>query len=180
MLPGPYEKVPLTKEEQETLLEVYHVRRRILGVVYFFLLVTALFYAQKIDVYDRYTGKLSSRWEDTADGKFISRLGMKLLNFTFLGGAIAATGVFFWFKRVYPLKKDADSGVKEKVPFLITRKEYFPLTGQFYVALDDPDYLHHEIDEETYYNCVEGGYIYIYRAAKSKFVFEENGRFTIM
>lgn len=180
MQPGPYEKVPLTDDEKDMLLMVYHKRRKFLFTVYAVLISLAFFYSYRgIDTRSRYSGKVT-RWEEKDDAKYISRFGMWMINLSFLELIVIGTGTVFWFKRVYPLKHDADSGLKEKVPYMIMRKEYFPLTNQFYVALDDPDYLHHEIDEDTYYSCAEGGFIYVYRGAKSKFVFEDNGRFTIL
>lgn len=54
------------------------------------------------------------------------------------------------------------------------------MTNQYYVAFDDPDYMHHEIDENTFNNVNEGDNMYIYRGVYSKYVFEINGRFTIL
>ena len=160
---------------------VYRKRRKFLFTVYAVLIFMAFYYSFRgIDTYDRYSGKLVQKWEEQDDAKYISRMGIWLIHFSFLELIVIGTGGVFWFKRVYPLKYDADSGVKEKVPYMIMRKEYFPLTNQFYVALDDPNYLHHEIDEDTYHSCVEVGFIYVYRGTKSKFVFEDNGRFTIL
>ena len=82
--------------------------------------------------------------------------------------------------KIEPFKKDIKNGVKEIVPYTIIRKEYFEYTGQYFVALDDPKYLHHEVDAATYANCSEGDTMAIYRAPRSKFVFEDNGRFTLM
>lgn len=174
----PYELVPLTADEKDLLLLIFHKRRKLLVYVYAVLMGMAFMCAPKgIDRRGR-DGKVQ-HWEEREDAKYLSRMGMVLLNFSWLGAIILSSGVYFYYKSVRPFKKDALSGVKEKVPYLIVRREYFPYTNQYYVGLNDPNYLHHEIDEDTYYKVREGEHMYLFRAACSKFVFERNGRFTI-
>ncbi len=181
MQPGPYEQVPLTEDDRNLLMAVYKVRRRILLMACFFVMFMAFLGSQHgIDNYDRYTGKLVSRWEETYDSRFLNRMGIWMVNIGFLEIPLGSCFLLIWYKKVRPITRDLKAGVKDIIPYQIIRKEYFPLTGRFYVALDDPNYLHHEIDEDTYYNCSEGGFIYVYRAPKSKFVFEESGRFIIL
>ena len=110
----------------------------------------------------------------------ISPFQMILLNTAYLEVPIIATFFIFLFRKVLPFRKDIRCGVKEKVPYQIIRKEYFPLTNEYYVALDDPDYMHHKLDEATYSQVNEGDNMYLYRAIYSKYVFEINGRYTIM
>lgn len=177
---GTYEKVPLSDEERDLLLYIYRKRRKYLLVVYVFFAALVLFYSPPgSGVRSRYSKRAYS-YDDSQDAKYVSYGWMWLINLAFVGGSVMGTGVYFYMKRVRPFKKDADSGVKEKVPYTVLRREYFEFTGQYYVALDDPNYLHHEIDQEMYYNISEGDSIYLYRATRSKFVFERNGRFTIL
>lgn len=174
------EKVPLTTDEKDLLLTVFSKRRTFLFFVYILLVVIALMYSTHgVDIRSPYTGKVV-RWEEQDDAKAVPRFWMWIINLTWLEGIVISTGIYFYMKRVHPFRYDANSGVREKVPYTIVRKEFFPLTNQYYVALDDPNYLHHQITEDEYYNCTEGGTIYIYRAVKSKFVFEEDGRYSIL
>ncbi len=170
MQPLPYEQVPLSADEKDLLLTVYDQRRRLLFVVYVFLF--ALAFSKSIN------GIFS--WERNDDAKFISRFGTQIISIVFVETIFMSTGVYFWMKRVRPLKKDADMGVKEKVPYLIVKKEYYEVSGQYFFDIDDAVYLHHEVDEDTYYKMNEGDYFYVNRGVHSKFVFEESGRYTIM
>lgn len=174
------EQVPLTADEKDFLLTVYDTRWRRYLWVYIFLFVLALVYAMRIDTRGRYSGEIS-RWEDNnPDAKYVSRFGMQMINFIFLEGMFMSTGIFFWVKRVRPLKKDADLGMKEKIPFTIVQKQYYNVSGQYFFAIDDPKLLRTEVDEETYNKMNEGDTCYIYRGVYSKFIFEENGRYTLM
>ncbi len=166
MEPGPYEKVPLTGEEKNLLLSIYQTRLRFFFIAYLFLVAMIVF--QLIRVFGA----------DLMRIKLTEIIGITLLMDGIPLFVIFSTGFYVLFKRILPYKRDAKSGMKDKLPYLVTRKEYFYLTGQFFVALDDPDYLHHQIDEETYHNLWEGCTIYLYRGTRSKYVFEENGRFT--
>jgi len=178
MQPGPYKEVPLTDDDRDLLLMVFRKRRKLLLSAFAILMFMAALCSRKIDHSSQYTGNII-RW-DGKDAYNLSRLGMKLINLCFLEILLIIPCVYFWVKRVYPLKRDADSGVKEMVPYMILRKEYFPLTNQYYVALDDPKYLHHEMDEESYRQCFEGGFIYVYRGITSGFVFEESGKYFVL
>src|ERR1019366_5899329 len=119
-------------------------------------------------------------WEENENARFVSRSWMWLINFAFLETIIISTGIYFWRKKVSPLKKDADMGVKEKIPYRIVAKQYFAVSGQYFFDIDDQVYLRHEVDEDTYYKLNEGDNVYIYRGVHSKFVFEESGRYTIL
>jgi hypothetical protein len=175
MQPGPYEKVPLKDEEKDQLRNIYRLRGRFFFSVYAILIPFAFAYSFRgIDSY----ANIGSVSKDNAVS--LSADGMWLVNLSVLGGIVIGSGVLILFKRILPFKKDAASGVKEKIPFTIIRREYFPLTNQFFVALDDPDYLHHEIDEDIYHKCAEGDTIYLYRGVQSKYISEENGRFSII
>jgi hypothetical protein len=167
MEPGPYEKVPLTDEEKDMLLLIYRKRLR------FFLTVNLILLGIIVFQIIRFFGP------DFGRRDFTEILGMIIVMDGIPLAVISGTGLYVLFNRILPIKRDVDSGMKDKVPYQVIRKEHFYLTGQFYVALDDPDYLHHEIDEDTYHNLWEGCTIYLYRGTRSKYVFEENGRFTL-
>jgi len=180
MQAAPSEQVPLTAEEKDFLLAVYDTRWRRYFLVYIFLFVLALMYGLRIDRRSQYTGE-TIHWEDNnPDAKYLSRFGMQMINLVFLEGMFMSTGIYFWMKRVSPLKKDADLGMKEKVPYIIVEKQYYNVSGQYFFAIDDPKLLRTEVDEDTYNKMKEGDTCYIYRGIYSKFVFEENGRYTLM
>jgi len=173
MKTGNFEHVPLTDEEKDVLYNIYKTRQRFLYLAYcgisgFALVCCLRSIAKTNDTYD-----VKERYTD-------SGMPIWVFSVSVIALIVISSALFFLFKKVMPFLKDFRSGVKEKVPYSIVRKEYFPLTNQYYVALDDPDYMHHEIDEETYYKVCEGDNMYIYRAINSKYIFELNGRFTIL
>jgi hypothetical protein len=83
-------------------------------------------------------------------------------------------------KRIATFKKDAKKGEKEPIAYKIIRKQYFGHTDQYFVSFDNPNYMHHEVDEAFYHNCSPGDYAYMYRAPLSKYVFDKGGRFSIL
>jgi hypothetical protein len=180
MQPGPYEKIPLTADEKSMLLDLYDSRRRFLFVVYIILFVVALGCSQRIDSRSRYSWQIHHWEENNPDTQFISRFGMRIVSFCFLETVVLGSGVFFFVTRAYRLKKDADSGMKEKVPYKILQKQYYSVSEQYFFDIDNPALLHHEVDKDTYNKLNEGDYFYIYRGEKSKFIFEESGKYTIL
>ena len=168
--------VPLNDDEQDFLRTIYKKRRRFLAIVYIGMLGMAIFicvFAYGMDAIRNYLMPKDNI-------HYASTLGMRIINFLFLCCILLSSGIYFYVKKVLPFKHDAESGVKERIAYTIVKKNYFELTNKYYVTFDDPDYLHHETDEATWYNCYEGGPFYIYRAIKSKFVFEENGRYRLI
>jgi hypothetical protein len=153
---GTYEKVPLMDDEKKLLLLIYGKRKLVLFMGYSVLIFLAMIFSPKGDA-----------------------IGARIVTLLTLQSAIIGTGIYLYFKNVRTFRKDAESGMKDKVPYTVIRREYFEFTDQYYIALDHPNYLHHEIDQDMYYNVREGDCIYLYRATRSKYVFERNGRFFI-
>ena len=118
-------------------------------------------------------------WEENDDAKFVSRTGMYFISLAYLQCIVLGTGTFIYLKRIAPFKRDADAGVKQKVPYEIVRKEYFELVNEYYFALSDPAHLHHRVDEETYRSYNEGDTLYLYRAPSSRHFFDQSGRFSL-
>ena len=104
---------------------------------------------------------------------------MMLIAFSFLAVPTLITCGYYFRKKVLPYKKDAESGVKDKVPYIIRKKEYFEYTGQYYFGFDDPDYLHHQVEADLFNRCEVGDVVYLFRAPRSGYTFEMNGKFTL-
>jgi hypothetical protein len=85
-------------------------------------------------------------------------------------------GVLSYYTSVLPYRLDVDSGTKLKVPYLVDKKEYFPITGQYFVLLQGIE-GHYEVDAETYNKAEPGNTIYTSEAAKSKYIFSEDDEF---
>ncbi len=173
MQPRPSATVPLTDDELDFLRSIYKKRRRFLLLVYVAMFVVAAFvcaFAYSMDV-------LQNEMMPKDNIHYASTLELRVINFLFISCILLLSWAYFYFRKALPFKRDADSGVKEQISYTIVKKTYFELTKKYYITFDDPSYLHHETDEDTWYNCYEGGYFYIYRAVRSKFVFEDNGRY---
>ena len=145
-------------------------------MVYTGLVAVAVF----IDLFFYGMDTLRNLFVPTDDSKYPSTLGVRMLSLIFLGFVLLISYISFYIKSVLAYKRDAGSGVKERIAYTIVRKEYFPDTDQYFVSFDDPNYMHRETNRETWYNCDEGGYFFVYRAKRSKYVFEDNGRFNII
>jgi len=169
--------VALNENEKDFLLLIYKKRRRFLATVYIGLLVVVIFISPVGTDYRRLEQQKIELKNEVPFGFWF---GLLMKNIVFPGSIITISFIFFYLKAVLPYKRDANSGVKEKIAYTITSKEYFPLTNQYYVTFDDPNYLHHETDQDTWDRSYEGGYFYIYRTIKSKFVFEDNERYTLI
>ena len=137
-------------------------------------------YIDKFSMYEYNNAHRVTKWEGEDQDKSITRLQMRIIAICFLEAIVVGTGIFVFLRRIQPFKADLKLGMKAKVPYVIVRKEYFPLTNQCYVGFDDPSYLHHEIDQDTFGQVNEGDVMYIYRGIKSKYTFEENGKFSLM
>ncbi len=174
MPPPPlYEHVPLTDDDKEMLFTIYDSRRRFLLIVYIILFVMVLFIS--LNGFGNEIFLMSFKKIMT-----ILVISNRLIFLCFLETVMMSTGLFFLFTRVLPFRHDIKSGIKEKIPYAVVKKQYFPLTNQYYLTLDDPEYLFHEIDEDIYNSVNKGDNVYLYKTINSKYVFEEDGRFTIL
>ncbi len=177
MQAGPYEREPITEDDREMLLSIYETRRRFLFCVYIILFAIGVACSRRgVNT----VGARSSRMHQLTQEEEHDNFLIWMFDLVFIETILMSTGVVLLFKRVLPYRKDLRQGMKEKVPYIITNKKYFPITDQYYIGLDDPKYMNREVDADTYAQCSEGGEFYIYRAVNSKYIFEESGRFTIL
>ncbi len=167
MVHTPTDLVPLTADEQSSLLFIFKKRRRFLAIVYILMFMVAFVLALSYFGMDT----LRNYYVPKDDTKYPPTLWLRIMDLAAVTIILLASGIYFYINHVLTYKRDARSGVKERVAYTITRKEYFPLTDQYFVSFDDPDYSYHETDRDTWYHCNEGGYFFIHRAKRSKFVF---------
>ena len=172
----PTDLVPLTEDEKDSLFFIFKKRRRFLVIVYTGMVIVAIILSMFFYGMDT----LRNLFVPKDDTKYASTLLLRAGCLAFVFIILLTSGIYFYVKRVLAFRIDAESGIKERIAYTIIRKTYYPMTNQYYLTFDDPLYPHHETDRDTWYNCYEGGYFFIYRAKKSKFVFEENGRFNVI
>ena len=79
----------------------------------------------------------------------------------------------YYLNIVLPYKQDAEAGVKLRIPYVVTKKEYFNLTGQCFVWLNNAE-KHCEVDTDTYNKCDEGATVYVEQVPRSKYIFSDN------
>lgn len=163
--------MPLSKDDLEQLQAIYWTRRKLFygtcsGLFAFFLY--AVF---------RY-----NTWAVV----YLLRGDMRafLLQFLYGDGLLMAILLIvmtaIYCLRIAPYAVDCKKTCKECVPYVVTMKQYFNTTGQYFIGLNDPDYLHHEVDADFYGKVNEGDTVVLYRAPKSKYVFNARGRFSMM
>lgn len=181
MLPGPYEHVPLTGDDKSLLLTIYDSRRRFLFCVYVILIAIAFACSNRGTSYAGFAAT-APYFEKGPNGNMIAteRFHTLVIDLIVVQGLLVASGLFFLFRNVLPFRKDVQCGVKEKIPFTVVRKEYFPFADKYYVWFDDQKYETHEVDAEAFNKVNEGDNLYLYRAIYSKYIFEMNGRFTLL
>lgn len=163
------ELVPMSEDDKYVLVTIYGTRLRTLTFVHIYLLI-AVIPATLIGTW-RYCSKI----RDYSDFYTIAIAG-----FVTLSIAIMFSALTNYKYRIICFKQDAALGMKQVVHSEIISKQYFPITDQYFVALNDVNYLHHEVDAETYNLIEEGDSIPIYFAPKSRYAFNLRSSFAIM
>ncbi len=167
---------PLTDEEQAHLLHIFRSRRNLLISVG--LILGGMICYIVLPEMDLSGGK---GWQKLKRLDYL--VSQNVLMLSILGALlllILGYCLMLYIKRIHPFLSDARGGKKEVVSCRIIRKQYFPYTGQYFISFSDPRYMHHEVDAVFYEHCREGDIAYLYRAPRSKYVFDERGRFTLM
>jgi hypothetical protein len=158
--------IALSEDEKQHLMTIYGARMRNYLFAYFFMLMTPLFMFRNIFFWMDSPYRIDR--EDFVEGA-LALLVTEM--------PIILSWVYFYYRRMRPYKKDAQSGVKEAVSYTVIDKIYTPYTGQCFLTLSDPKYLHHEVDMETYSLIEIGDNVQLYRGIHSKYVFNRDGKF---
>jgi len=156
--------IELTSDEKDMLMHIYKVRFRLLFSASVFMIFSAAYSILKL----RHT--LNQLDTTKYVGVYIA----------FVSLFIGASAIIIFQKRIWSLKKDAVGGFKEVVLFSITMKQHFPQTNQYFVGLNHPDYLFHEIEEGEFNELNLGDTYGVYRAPNSKYFFNRQGKYSIM
>ena len=176
-MPSP-EFFPLAVDEKEQLADLYDQQTKRLFMVFlsftFILSVISftkfgfLAYAMVNDLF------LGGKDSWMVDQHFLSGWYIKV-GVAALISAILCT--FSFVNITLPHRLDATSGVKCRMPFRIMKKEYFPVTGQYFVTLSGTNDRHCEVEQEIFEKCEEGDVVYLDMAFKSKYIFTDSDRF---
>ncbi len=93
---------------------------------------------------------------------------------------IIAPGLLVFFLRIWPYRRDLQAGFKFVVYEQVIDKKYFPITGQYFLSLEDVNYMHHEVEESVWLSVNIGDRYPVYFAAHSHYAFNLRGRITMM
>lgn len=176
-MPSP-EFSPLTGDEKRQLMVLYYKQARRLFMIllsFSFVLIILSFTRFGFLLYAM-VNDLFMGGNDTwmVDQHFLSGWYIKIGIAVLVSAALCA---FSFFNIILPHKRDADSGMKCRMPFRIIRKEYFPVTGQCFVTLSGSDDRHCEVEEDIYKNCDEGDVVFLDMGFRSKYIFTNSDRF---
>lgn len=158
--------VPLAEEDHHLLMTIYGARKRLLIAAYTAMLPVMAYY--------------SSLSFPSEKEMLVSADLMILINFLCIFIPVTIVIIIIYRKRIGCFKQDADGGVKYIIPHLVVNKQYFPITDQYFLGLDDPDYMNHEVDTDTFNSVQEGDTVPIYFARRSRYAFNMNGSFSMM
>lgn len=172
----------LSPDERAVLKTIFRQRLRLFLLVFGVVLLIAFLAASTIDSpASRFSGSNHRHIYKPDDSNFhISRKMMHVISFCFLGGIVLIVFISIFRKRVWCFYKDLRYNNKEVIYYEVMRKQRFEHTNQFFLGLNDPDYLFHEVDEQTWLQVQAGDAFPVYRAPFSKYAFHLHGKYTIM
>ncbi|MEO6833413.1 MAG: hypothetical protein ABI378_12665 [Chitinophagaceae bacterium] len=153
-------KTELTADDRTLLRFIYSNRLRTIVLVFSSILAFLLIYS------------LPYFWRGDLKGEVGAIIAIIIL-------CLGPAAVFFW-KFVWPYKRDLKADFKYTIHEEVIRKEYFENTGQYFLALDDVKYLHHEVDADTYARVKVGDLYPVFFAPYSRYPFTLRGRVTMM
>jgi hypothetical protein len=167
--------VPLTEEEQHHLMTVYNTRLPFFALVFGIFILAGIYFSLAA-----YTNDDVDPYDYEVFGYVLMGEDLFLFVLLLLESMIFFIGIKVFLKNIYAYKKDALCGRKEVALKTVTDKKYFPNTNQYYISFNDPNYMHHEVDADTFYSLHVGDTVPIYRGVYSKHVFQKDARFTFM
>lgn len=171
---------PMSNDEISFLMRVYEKRRWFLIKCCLAFVPVMIIAAIRYEEIEPWFNVKHKQWYEKDIAYYFAKLPVYLTHISVGLAIFSVIAIYMNYARVRPLKADAQSGMKQKIPCIITRKQHMPLTNQYYVWTDNPHKPGYEVAEHIYNNCSEGDVIYLYRAPKSKLVFEKDGRYEIL
>ncbi len=164
--------VPLTEDEKNWLMNIYDLRFKnyfwggFVKCALLWTIAVAPVYALVFAFHDVLTGH---------DNPWLAGSGMHHLTIILIIIALClSTHSFILYQNwMLPFRKDAESGQKYERPFTIERKEYFPVTGQYFIYIEGLE-NHLEVDASIYNRYDEGSQVMLKQAIQTQYIFMEN------
>lgn len=171
------EKLPLTADESDLLRLIYRTRLKIFLPVYAFLLLIAFRSGMAID---GGRDRLGHRYVYNAKETGLSRIQMYCITIPCMELFVLGTGIVFFRKRIWTVWKDYKNNIKEVIYYTVTQKEFFENTRQYFIGLNNPDFLFQEVSFDVWNETKVGENFGMFRAPISKYTFNFNDKYTIM
>lgn len=156
-----------TDEEKNLMLIIFRKRLK--------LMLTVLFIMTFWIIEVNFGNKV-----DTEDAFGLNTIQIMIIRSGFLFLLVYGIFTVHFFKRIYPFYKDYKNNQKDVIKYTITMKRYFPYNNQYFIGLDHPDYLFHQIEEEEWMQLKVGDSYPLFRAHFSKYVFNPKGSYSIV
>jgi hypothetical protein len=163
----------LSDDEKALLLMIYKSRLRLFVGAFFTLFMMGILYGQRID-------SRSIKFGERRADVVLSRSQMKWAGILWLEIPILSVAGFVFSRRINCLKKDVADGNKYRIYYQVQFKQYFPMTNQYFISLDDPDYMHHEVDAQLFAQVNEQDAFPVHITRYARYAFNRNGSFTIL
>jgi hypothetical protein len=163
--------IPLTIEEKDALADYYNMAVKTVAkqwLVCIFIVTAASFTRLGLNVYafvnDLFFGTAET-W--MASPHYLGGWFYKILISVVIATLFAAPT---YISGIRSIQSDIVSAVKIKAPFIVSNKEYFPTTGQYFLTLQG-DKKHFEVDESTYGRLEEEQTVFVYVSPKARYRF---------
>ena len=159
--------LPLTLDENRLVYLIFKKRAKLVLTVILTMTAWILFANFRSEV-------------ATEDVLELNRFQIILIRMGFLFFLVYGIFTVHFFKRVYPFYRDYKHNQKDVINYTITMKRYFPYNNQYFIGLDHPDYLFHQISEQEWIQLHVDNTYPLFRAHFSKYVFNSQGRYLII
>ena len=171
------EIVPLTEGEKEWLMNIYELRSKYYfqgGLIKCALLWTVVAFPVYALVF-AFHDILTSHANPWLAGSGIHHVSIIL---AIAALCVTVHSLILYYTWMLPFRSDALSGQKYIRQFAIERKEYFPVTGQYFIYIEGIE-NHLEVDASTYDKYEEGDRIPLKQAILTKYIFMANNHVLI-
>ncbi len=88
--------------------------------------------------------------------------------------------IILYIKRIIPLRKDLKHQTGIKIKLQVIRKQFFPLTNEYYLFFNDTNIPNIKVDSVSYNHYKDGDYYTIGQSKHSKIIFEDYERFDLV
>lgn len=164
--------VPMTADDLDMLHTIYQKRVRFFLPLFLGMLGFALWFGLSFS-------PLKGHYK-TNENFGITPGQLQLIDIVCIEIVVLIIGIYIYVKSIRCIKQDFKNRLKQPIVYHVIQKRFFETTGQYFVGLNNPKCLFQEVDEETWNQINVGAAFTIFRAPKSKYVFNPRGKFSII